>query len=58
MKDPWGLTRTSLNVSGKIKRSEFGLVWNQALELGGVLVSDDVKLSIEAQATANVEQVA
>ena len=58
MKDPWGLTRTSLNVSGKIKRSEFGLVWNQALELGGVLVSDDVKLSIEAQATAQVEQAA
>jgi polyisoprenoid-binding protein YceI len=45
-------------VSGKIKRSEFGLVWNQALELGGVLVSDDVKLSIEAQATAHVEQAA
>ena len=58
MKDPWGLTRTSLTVSGKIKRSEFGLVWNQALELGGVLVSDEVKLSIEAQATANVEQAA
>lgn len=58
MKDPWGLTRTSLNVSGKIKRSEFGLTWNQALELGGVLVSDEVKLSIEAQATAQVEQAA
>jgi polyisoprenoid-binding protein YceI len=52
MKDPWGMARTSLNVSGKIKRSEFGLTWNQALELGGVLVSDEVKLSIEAQATA------
>lgn len=52
MKDPWGMPRTSLNVSGKIKRSEFGLTWNQALELGGVLVSDEVKLSIEAQAVA------
>lgn len=58
MKDPWGLTRTSLNVSGKISRAEFGLTWNQALELGGVLVSDEVKLSIEAQATAHVEQAA
>jgi len=52
LKDPWGMPRTSLNVSGKIKRSEFGLTWNQALELGGVLVSDEVKLSIEAQAVA------
>ena len=49
-KDPWGLERRSLEVTGKIKRSEFGLVWNQALEMGGVLVSDDVKLSISAQA--------
>lgn len=49
-KDPWGLQRRSLEVTGKIKRSEFGLVWNQALEMGGVLVSDDVKLSISAQA--------
>lgn len=52
MKDPWGLKRRSLEVSGKIKRSEFGLTWNQALELGGVLVSDEVKLSVSAQATA------
>jgi polyisoprenoid-binding protein YceI len=52
IKDPWGNQRTSLAVSGKIKRSEFGLTWNQALEMGGVLVSDEVKLEIEAQAVA------
>lgn len=52
MKDPWGMQRTSLQVSGKIKRSEFGLTWNQALELGGVLVSDEVKLAVDAQAVA------
>lgn len=52
MKDPWGNSRRSLSVNGKIKRSEFGLVWNQALEMGGVLVSDEVRLEVEAQAVA------
>lgn len=52
LKDPWGLQRRSLEVAGKIKRSEFGLTWNQALEMGGVLVSDEVKLSVSAQAVA------
>jgi polyisoprenoid-binding protein YceI len=52
VKDPWGNPRTSLEVSGVISRSVFGLTWNQALEFGGVLVSDDVKLHIEAQAVA------
>ncbi|MBX3134304.1 MAG: YceI family protein [Gemmatimonadaceae bacterium] len=51
-KDPWGQPRRSLEVSGKIKRSEWGLTWNQALEMGGVLVSDEVKLSLSAQAVA------
>jgi polyisoprenoid-binding protein YceI len=50
--DPWGNPRASLAVSGKISRSEWGLTWNQALEFGGLLVSDDVKLEIEAQAVA------
>jgi polyisoprenoid-binding protein YceI len=52
VKDPWGNPRTSLEVSGAPSRSAFGLTWNQALEFGGVLVSDEVKLTIEAQATA------
>lgn len=58
MKDPWGLQRRSLEVTGKIKRSEFGLTWNQVLEMGGVMVSDDVKLSIAAEAVAAVEATA
>lgn len=58
IKDPWGNQRRSLAVTGKIKRSEFGLTWNQALEMGGVLVSDDVKLEIEAQAVAVAEVAA
>ncbi|HRN51873.1 MAG TPA: YceI family protein [Gemmatimonadaceae bacterium] len=55
MKDPWGLQRRSIEVAGKIKRSEFGLTWNQALEMGGVLVSDEVKLTVSAQAVAAAE---
>jgi polyisoprenoid-binding protein YceI len=54
VKDPWGNQRTSLVAAGKISRSEFGLTWNMALELGGVMVSDEVKLHIEAEAVAAV----
>ncbi len=49
-KDPWGNTKVSATLSGKISRKEWGLVWNAALESGGVLVSDDVKLELEVQA--------
>jgi polyisoprenoid-binding protein YceI len=52
------MQRCSLEVSGKIKRSEFGLVWNMALEMGGVMVSDEVKLTISAEATAAVPAAA
>lgn len=48
--DPWGNQRTSLAVSGKLSREKWGLTWNQALEFGGLMVSDEVKLSIEAEA--------
>lgn len=49
MKDPWGNTKAGLNISGKISRKDWGLNWNSALEAGGVLVSDDVRLNIELQ---------
>ena len=48
-KDPWGNEKAAYSATTKIKRSEFGLKWNVALETGGVLVGDDVKISIEAQ---------
>lgn len=48
-KDPWGNEKAGFSVSGKIKRSSWGLTWNAALETGGVLVSDDVKISAEVQ---------
>lgn len=52
--DPWGNQRTSLAVTGKLSRAEFGLTWNMALEFGGLMVSDEVKLHVEAEAVAMV----
>lgn len=46
--DPWGNKRIGASAHGKIRRSEFGMTWNTALEAGGVLVSDEVKIHIEA----------
>ena len=48
-KDPWGNTKAGFSVSGKINRKDFGLNWNAALETGGVLVSEEVKLLAEIQ---------
>jgi polyisoprenoid-binding protein YceI len=48
-KDPWGNLKTGFSISGKINRSDFGLVWNAALETGGVLVQDEVKIVAEVQ---------
>ena len=49
MKDPWGNTKIGLSLSGKINRKDFGLSWNAALETGGVLVGEDIKLNAEVQ---------
>ena len=48
-KDPWGNERVGFTAKGAIDRKDFGLVWNQALETGGVLVSDRVDLELEVQ---------
>lgn len=48
-KDPWGNQKAGFAVSGKINRKDFGLNWNAALETGGVLVSEEVKISAEVQ---------
>ena len=47
--DPWGQTKAGFSFEGKIKRSDFGLNWNAALETGGVMVSDEVKIAGELQ---------
>lgn len=48
-KDPWGGERAGFSATTKIKRSEFGLVWNQLLETGGVAVGDEIKIAIEVE---------
>lgn len=47
--DPWGNLKAGFSIEGKINRTDFGLTWNAALETGGVLVSEDVKISAEVQ---------
>lgn len=49
VKDPWGNVRVGLEATGMINRQDFGLMWNKALEGGGVLVSNEVKLVIAAE---------
>jgi len=49
-KDPWGGERVGFSATGKIDRREFGLTWNQALEAGGVVVGNDIKISLEVEA--------
>jgi polyisoprenoid-binding protein YceI len=49
-KDPWGGERVSFSADTKIDRRDYGLIWNAALETGGVLVSNDIKIHIEVQA--------
>jgi len=49
VRDPWGNTKTGINATTKINRKDFGLTWNVALETGGVLVGEDIHISIEAE---------
>ena len=48
-KDPWGNQRIGLSATTKINRKDFGLTWNSALETGGVLVGEDVTITLEVQ---------
>ncbi|TSA36771.1 MAG: polyisoprenoid-binding protein [Porphyromonadaceae bacterium] len=48
-KDPWGNTKAGFSLTGKINRKDFGLHWNAALESGGVLVGDEVKILCEVE---------
>lgn len=49
-KDPWGGLRSSFTASTTVDRREFGLTWNQALETGGILVGNDVRITLDVQA--------
>jgi len=49
MKDPWGNTRIGLSATTRINRKDFGLTWNTALETGGLLVGDEVTITLDVQ---------
>lgn len=49
-KDPWGGERAGFSAKGSLNRKDFGLNWNAALETGGFLVGDQVKISLEIEA--------
>ncbi len=49
IKDPWGLQRTAASASTKINRQAFGVAWNQKLDSGGVVVGDDVNITLDVE---------
>ena len=49
VKDPWGNTRVAVSGTTKINRKDFGLTWNAALETGGILVGDEVTISLDVE---------
>ena len=48
-KDPWGNIRRGTTATTKINRKDFGLVWNKALETGGVAVGEEVLITLEVE---------
>ena len=48
-KDPWGNVKTGATAETRINRKDFGLVWNVALETGGVLVADEIAITLELE---------
>lgn len=57
-KSPWGATSAGFSASTTINRKDWGLTWNQALETGGVLVGDKIKIDIEVELIKQEEAVA
>jgi polyisoprenoid-binding protein YceI len=49
IKDPWGLQRTAVSASTKINRQAYGVAWNQKLDSGGVVVGDDVNVTLDVE---------
>jgi len=49
VKDPWGNQRIAINATTKINRQDFGVKWNQTMDNGGVVVGDDVSITIDAE---------
>jgi len=54
-KDPWGNIKTGFSAKGVLNRSDYGLTYNAVLETGGIMVGDQVKISIELEAAQQAE---
>lgn len=48
-KDPWGNTRIGLSASTRVNRKDFGLNWNSVLEAGGILVGEEVAITLDVE---------
>jgi polyisoprenoid-binding protein YceI len=57
-KDPWGNERAGFSAKASLDRRDYGLVWNAALEAGGVLVGEKVEIAIELEAVKKAAAVA
>jgi len=53
VKDPWGMLRLGASATVRVKRKDFGLTWNAALEAGGVMVGDDVDITLDVEFVRN-----
>ncbi len=51
VKDPWGNTKAGAAATAKINRKDFGLTWNVAMETGGLLVGEEIKINLEVELT-------
>ncbi len=56
-KDPWGNERMAAHFEGKLNRKDFGLTWNVPLEMGGLLVGEEVRFSVDTEAVKAQEAV-
>jgi len=57
-KDPWGNIKGAAEATAKIDRRDWGLMWNQALETGGILVANEVRIEVQVQAVKAVPVLA
>jgi polyisoprenoid-binding protein YceI len=55
VKDPWGMSRVGASAEGKLNRKDWGLTWNQVLEMGHLLVGEEVKFNLEVEAVLPAE---
>jgi len=55
-KDPWGNTRRGVSATARINRKDFGLTWNKALETGGVVVGDEISISLEVEMVKDLKK--